>query len=51
MLPTQKEACYEAFRSKDARFDGRLFVGVRSTGIYCRPFCPARVPKPENGMF
>ena len=51
MLPTQKEACYEAFRSKDARFDGRLFVGVRSTGIYCRPFCPARVPKPENCTF
>jgi AraC family transcriptional regulator of adaptative response / DNA-3-methyladenine glycosylase II len=51
MLPNQKEACYEAFRSKDARFDGRLFVGVSSTGIYCRPVCPARVPKIENCTF
>ena len=51
MLPDHKEACYEAFRSKDARFDGRLFVGVRSTGIYCRPVCTARVPKIENCTF
>jgi AraC family transcriptional regulator of adaptative response / DNA-3-methyladenine glycosylase II len=44
-------ACYEALRTRDPRFDGRLFVGVSSTGIYCRPVCPARTPKPENCRF
>lgn len=39
---------YRAFQSHDARFDGRVFVGVTSTGIYCRPICPARAPKFEN---
>ena len=39
---------YTAFRAKDARFDGRFFVGVSSTGIYCRPICRAKLPKPEN---
>ena len=38
-------------RTRDVRFDGRLFVGVTSTGIYCRPVCPARPPKPENCRF
>ena len=33
------------------RFDGRLFVGVRTTGIYCRPVCPARTPKREHVTF
>jgi methylphosphotriester-DNA--protein-cysteine methyltransferase len=42
---------YRAFQTHDARFDGRVFVGVTSTGIYCRPICPARVPKPENCRF
>ncbi|MEJ0067271.1 MAG: Ada metal-binding domain-containing protein [Caulobacteraceae bacterium] len=37
--------------TRDARFDGRLFVGVRTTGIYCRPICPARTPKRENVRF
>ena len=37
-----------ALRSRDARFDGRFFVGVRSTGIYCRPICPARPARVEN---
>ena len=36
---------YRAFQSHDARFDGRVFVGVTSTGIYCRPICPARTPE------
>src|ERR1700745_3012322 len=40
--------CYRALQTRDARFDGRLFVGVISTGIYCRPTCPARTPKFEN---
>lgn len=43
-----REACYEAFRSKDSRFDGHLFIGVSSTGVYCRPVCRARLPKKEN---
>src|SRR5262245_64335915 len=39
------QACYRAVQTRDQRFDGRLFVGVTSTGIYCRPVCPARTPK------
>ena len=35
-----KEA-YEAYRSRDTSYDGVLFVGIKSTGIYCRPICPA----------
>jgi AraC family transcriptional regulator of adaptative response / DNA-3-methyladenine glycosylase II len=46
-----REACYRAFQSHDARFDGRVFVGVTSTGIYCRPICPARTPKFANCRF
>ncbi len=43
---------YERARlSRDARFDGRFFVGVRTTGIYCRPICPANAPKSENVTF
>ena len=42
---------YPAFQTRDARFDGRVFVGVTSTGIYCRPICPARTPKCENCRF
>ena len=38
----------DARQSRDARFDGRFFVGVLTTGIYCRPVCPVRVPKKEN---
>ena len=45
------KALYEAFNSKDARFDGRFFVGVTSTGIYCRPVCRARMPKEDHCMF
>jgi len=44
-------ACYRALQTRDPRFDGRLFVGVTSTGIYCRPVCPARTPKFENCRF
>lgn len=45
------DACYRAICTRDARFDGRLFTGVKTTGIYCRPVCPARVPKRENVVF
>src|ERR1700754_3821177 len=46
-----KEACYRALKSRDPRFDGLIFVGVTSTGIYCRPVCPARSAKFENCRF
>src|SRR3569833_1395580 len=36
---------YEALKTHDRRFDGLFFVGVRTTGIYCRPVCPARTPR------
>src|SRR3984893_7873677 len=45
------QACYRAISTRDARFDGRLFIGVKTTGIYCRPICPARTPKRENVVF
>jgi AraC family transcriptional regulator of adaptative response / DNA-3-methyladenine glycosylase II len=44
-------ACYRALQTRDPRFDGRIFVGVTSTGIYCRPVCPARTAKFENCRF
>ena len=44
-------AFYAAFKAKDTRFDGRFFVGIASTGIYCRPVCRARQPKKENCAF
>jgi AraC family transcriptional regulator of adaptative response / DNA-3-methyladenine glycosylase II len=45
------KALYAAFKAKDARFDGRFFVGISSTGIYCRPVCRAKQPKAENCTF
>ncbi|WP_369201485.1 AlkA N-terminal domain-containing protein [Streptomyces sp. PU-14G] len=48
---TTDESRYEAVRSRDARFDGVFFLGVRTTGIYCRPSCPAVTPKRENVRF
>ncbi|SKC76125.1 AlkA N-terminal domain-containing protein [Krasilnikoviella flava] len=42
---------YRAIAARDTRFDGQFFTAVRSTGIYCRPSCPARTPKPENVTF
>jgi AraC family transcriptional regulator of adaptative response / DNA-3-methyladenine glycosylase II len=47
----EREICYRALQSRDARFDGLIFVGVTSTGIYCRPICPARTPKFERCRF
>src|SRR6201989_853117 len=43
--------CYRALQCRDARFDGHVFVGCTSTGIYCRPICPARTPRFENCRF
>ena len=49
--PLDDDACYLALKARDARFDGRFFTGVSSTGIYCRPVCKVRTPKPENCRF
>jgi AraC family transcriptional regulator of adaptative response / DNA-3-methyladenine glycosylase II len=46
-----EEQRYQAAISKDARFDGVFFISVTSTGIYCRPSCPAMTPKRENIRF
>ncbi|MGL5221612.1 MAG: Ada metal-binding domain-containing protein, partial [Plesiomonas shigelloides] len=43
-----REQCHAARLARDARFDGRFFTGVISTGIYCRPVCPARPPHEHN---
>ena len=45
------DVVYDALKSRDPRFDGVFFVGVTSTGIYCRPICPVKVPKRENCRF
>ncbi|MBY0564427.1 MAG: helix-turn-helix domain-containing protein [Hyphomonadaceae bacterium] len=45
------ETCHAACEAKDRRFDGRFFVGVKSTGIYCRCICSARTPKRVNRAF
>ena len=48
---SRKRALYDAFSACDTRFDGQVFVGVSSTGIYCRPVCSAHMPKYENCTF
>jgi AraC family transcriptional regulator of adaptative response / DNA-3-methyladenine glycosylase II len=45
------DTCYRAVMARDPRFDGRFFTGVTSTGIYCRPICPARTPARRNMRF
>ncbi|MEU0499771.1 Ada metal-binding domain-containing protein [Nocardia sp. NPDC005998] len=45
------ERCYRAVSTRDSRFDGQFFTAVRTTGIYCRPSCPAITPKPTNVTF
>ncbi len=47
----EPDLCYRALRARDARFDGRFFTGVASTGVFCRPICPARTPLRENCRF
>jgi AraC family transcriptional regulator of adaptative response / DNA-3-methyladenine glycosylase II len=53
MVPMHEdhERCYRAVASRDSRFDGRFVTAVTSTGIYCRPSCPAQTPKRENVRF
>ncbi len=45
------ESCYRAVKSRDRRFDGVFYTAVRTTGIYCRPSCPARTPAFANVTF
>src|SRR3979411_1792749 len=45
------DACYRTRKLRDARFDGRFFTAVKTTGIYCRPVCPARTPRSKNVTF
>lgn len=51
VLPSDPAVCYRALQARDARFDGLFFVGVRTTGIYCRPVCRARTPRPTSCTF
>src|SRR6478609_1162068 len=46
-----RESCTRALEARDARFDGVFFVGISSTGIYCRPICPARATLRKNRRF
>lgn len=50
-MSEREDFLYEAFQAKDTRFDGRYFVGISSTKIYCRPTCWAKQPKRENCTF
>src|SRR6266700_2212545 len=50
-LPLDFDVCYRALCSRDARFDGQFFTAVTSTGIYCRPICPAPTPKAAHVRF
>jgi AraC family transcriptional regulator, regulatory protein of adaptative response / DNA-3-methyladenine glycosylase II len=50
ILP-EPDVCYRAMQGRDARFDGRFYIAVKTTRVYCRPSCPARTPKPENVRF
>ena len=50
MLPTGGKL-EQARKTRDPRFDGRFFIGVRTTGIYCRPVCPVKMPREENVTF
>lgn len=51
MTQLDDEACYRAVRSRDPRFDGIFYTGVTTTGIFCRPSCPARTPNRGNVRF
>ena len=51
MSPLDSDVCYRALVARDARFDGQFFVGVRTTGIYCRPVCRARTPGRGRCLF
>lgn len=46
-----RQACEQAMIAKDPRFDGRFFIGVKTTGVYCRPVCPVKSPRIANVLF
>src|SRR5690242_4938891 len=50
-MTSDRKTLYRALAARDSRFDGIFFVGVTSTGIYCRPICPAKTPKETNCRF
>ena len=50
-MPLDEEACYLALTERNPEFEGVFYVGVRTTGVFCRPTCPARPPKRENCEF
>jgi AraC family transcriptional regulator, regulatory protein of adaptative response / DNA-3-methyladenine glycosylase II len=50
-MTQDRKTLYKALTAHDPRFDGIFFVGVISTGIYCRPICPAKTPKEVNCLF
>ncbi len=50
-MHTDRESCYRALKSRDRRFDGVFYTAVHTTGIYCRPSCPARTPAYQNVTF
>ncbi|MBV8818939.1 MAG: helix-turn-helix domain-containing protein, partial [Acidobacteriaceae bacterium] len=50
-MPLDPETCYRALLAHDSRFDGCFFVGVTSTGIYCRPICRVKTPQLKNCRF
>lgn len=50
-MDLDQDACYRAVQTRDSRFDGRFFGCVKTTGIYCRPVCPARTPLRQNMTF
>jgi AraC family transcriptional regulator of adaptative response / DNA-3-methyladenine glycosylase II len=50
-MELDSDACYRAVATRDARFDGKFFTAVKTTGIYCRSICPARTPKRQNVTF
>ena len=50
-MELDSDSCFRAVRARDRRFDGRFFVAITSTRIYCRPICPARPAKRSNMRF
>src|SRR3954462_10144544 len=47
-MEIDRRICSQARLTRDARFDGKFFIGVRTSRVYCRPICPARTAKEEN---
>ncbi len=51
VMTLDPDVCYRALQAKDTRFDGQFFVAVYTTGIFCRPICPANTPHRQNCTF